>query len=89
MPTTKTALVISEHATDLVWDTRRRAIDCMQTQVHLRAYCSRPSVNRGNCFRRNFSGMADRCPALCAEAFETVFPRAVDELDKRRTKPLS
>ena len=36
--------------------------------------------NRGNQFRRNSGGQAGGRPARYAEAFQSIFPRTVDQL---------
>lgn len=63
-----------------VWDKKRAAIECMQGQEHLWDYYTNVAENRANHFRRNSGGQAGGRNALYAEAFESVFPRTVDEL---------
>ena len=63
-----------------VWDQKRAAIECMEGQHHLWDFYTNVAENRGNHFRRNSGGMAGGRPARYAEAFQSVFPRTVDEL---------
>lgn len=63
-----------------VWDKKRAAIECMEGQEHLWDYYTNVAENRGNHFRRNSGGQAGGRPARYAEAFQSVFPRTVDEL---------
>lgn len=63
-----------------VWDKKRAAIECMKGQEHLWAYYANVAENRGNHFRRNSGGQAGGRKATHAEAFQSVFPRTVDEL---------
>ena len=63
-----------------VWDQKRTAIECMQGQEHLWDYYTNVAENRGNHFRRNSGGQAGGRNARYAEAFQSVFPRTVDEL---------
>lgn len=63
-----------------VWDKKRAAIECMQGQEHLWHYYTNQAENRGNHFRRNSGGQAGGRPAKYAEAFQSIFPRTVDEL---------
>ncbi|SHH29705.1 PIG-L deacetylase family protein [Marivita hallyeonensis] len=63
-----------------VWDQKRAAIECMEGQQHLWDYYTNVAENRGNQFRRNSGGQAGGRPARFAEAFQSVFPRTVDEL---------
>jgi 4-oxalomesaconate hydratase len=63
-----------------VWDQKRAAIECMAGQQHLWDYYTNLAENRGNHFRRNSGGQAGGRDARYAEGFQSVFPRAVDEL---------
>lgn len=63
-----------------VWEQKRAAIEAMTGQEHLWAYYSNVAENRGNQFRRNSGGQAGGRAATHAEAFESVFPRTVEEL---------
>jgi len=63
-----------------VWDKKRAAIECMGGQEHLWEYYTNVARNRGNHFRRNSGGQAGGRKADYAEAFQSVFPRTVDEL---------
>jgi 4-oxalomesaconate hydratase len=63
-----------------VWDKKRAAIECLLGQEHLWDYYTNVAENRGNHFRRNSGGQAGGRNARYAEAFESVFPRTVDEL---------
>ncbi len=63
-----------------VWDKKRAAIECMEGQVHLWDYYTNVAQNRGNHFRRNSGGQAGGRPARYAEAFQSVYPRTVDDL---------
>jgi len=63
-----------------VWDRKRAAIECMEGQEHLWKYYANVAENRANHFRRNSGGQADGRDARYAEAFQSVFPRTVDEL---------
>lgn len=63
-----------------VWDKKRAAIECMRGQEHLWDYYTNVAENRGNHFRRNSGGQAGGRPARYAEAFQSVYPRTVDEL---------
>ena len=63
-----------------VWDQKRAAIECMQGQEHLWNFYTNVAENRGNHFRRNSGGQAGGRNARYAEAFQSVFPRTVDEL---------
>lgn len=63
-----------------VWEKKRAAIECMQGQEHLSAYYTNVAENRGNHFRRNSGGQAGGRKATHAEAFQSIFPRTVDEL---------
>lgn len=63
-----------------VWDKKRAAIECMEGQEHLWDYYTNVAQNRGNHFRRNSGGQAGGRKASHAEGFQSVFPRAVDEL---------
>lgn len=70
-----TILDISE-----VWDKKVAAIECMEGQQHLWDYYTNVAANRANQFRRNSGGQAGGREAQRAEAFQSVFPRTVDEL---------
>ena len=63
-----------------VWEKKRAAIECMQGQEHLWTYYTNVAENRGNQFRRNSGGQAGGRPARYAEAFQSIFPKTVDEL---------
>ncbi|MDJ0826788.1 MAG: PIG-L deacetylase family protein [Rhodobacter sp.] len=63
-----------------VWDLKRAAIECMEGQQHLWDYYTNVAENRANHFRRNSGGQAGGRAAKYAEAFQSVFPRTVDEL---------
>ncbi|MEM7300229.1 MAG: PIG-L deacetylase family protein [Pseudomonadota bacterium] len=63
-----------------VWDKKRAAIECMQGQHHLWDYYTNVAKNRANHFRRNSGGQAGGRAATHAEAFQSVFPRCVDQL---------
>ena len=63
-----------------VWEQKRAAIECMEGQEHLWNYYTNVAENRGNHFRRNSGGTAGDRAARCAEGFQSVFPRTVDEL---------
>ncbi len=63
-----------------VWEKKRAAIECMQGQEHLWDFYTNVAENRGNQFRRNSGGQAGGRPARYGEAFQSVFPRTVDEL---------
>ncbi|MGQ7791320.1 PIG-L deacetylase family protein [Faunimonas sp. B44] len=63
-----------------VWDKKRAAIECMEGQEHLWGYYTNVAENRANQFRRNSGGQAGGRPARYAEAFQSIFPRTVDEL---------
>lgn len=63
-----------------VWDQKRRAIECMEGQQHLWHYYTNVAENRANQFRRNSGGQSGGREAKYAEAFQSVFPRTVDEL---------
>lgn len=63
-----------------VWDQKRAAIECMAGQEHLWHYYTNLAENRANHFRRNSGGQAGGRAATHAEAFQSVYPRTVDEL---------
>lgn len=63
-----------------VWGNKRAAIECMQGQEHLWHYYTNLAENRGNHFRRNSGGQAGGRMAKYAEAFQSIYPRTVDEL---------
>lgn len=63
-----------------VWARKRAAIQCMEGQEHLWDYYTNVAENRGNHFRRNSGGQAGGRKVSHAEAFQSVFPRTVDEL---------
>ena len=63
-----------------VWGKKRAAIECMEGQEHLWEFYTRVAENRANHFRRNSGGQAGGRAAKYAEAFQSVFPRTVDEL---------
>jgi len=63
-----------------VWDQKRKAIECMEGQQHLWDYYTNVGQNRANQFRRNSGGQAGGRESKYAEAFQSIFPRTVDEL---------
>ncbi|MDE2912290.1 MAG: PIG-L family deacetylase [Paracoccaceae bacterium] len=63
-----------------VWDRKCAAINCMGGQQHLWDYYTNVAENRANHFRRNSGGQAGGRAARYAEAFQSVYPRCVDEL---------
>jgi 4-oxalomesaconate hydratase len=63
-----------------VWEKKRAAIECMAGQQHLWDYYTNVAENRANQFRRNSGGQAGGREARYAEAFQSMFPRTVDEL---------
>ena len=63
-----------------VWDRKRAAIECMEGQHHLWDFYTNVAENRANHFRRNSGGQAGGRAAKYAEAFQSVFPRTVDQL---------
>ena len=63
-----------------VWDRKKAAIECMEGQQHLWDYYTNVAQNRANQFRRNSGGQAGGREAKYAEAFQSIFPRTVDEL---------
>ena len=63
-----------------VWEKKKAAIECMEGQQHLWHYYTNVAENRANQFRRNSGGQAGGREAKYAEAFQSVFPRTVDEL---------
>jgi 4-oxalomesaconate hydratase len=63
-----------------VWEKKRAAIECMAGQKHLWDYYTNVAENRANHFRRNSGGQAGGREARHAEAFQSMFPRTVDEL---------
>lgn len=63
-----------------VWEQKKAAIECMAGQEHLWHYYTNVAENRGNQFRRNSGGQAGGRPARYGEAFQSIFPRTVDEL---------
>jgi len=63
-----------------VWEKKRAAIECMEGQEHLWTYYTNVAENRGNQFRRNSGGQAGGRPARYGEAFQSIFPKTVDEL---------
>ncbi len=63
-----------------VWENKRAAIECMAGQEHLWDYYTNLAENRANHFRRNSGGQAGGHAARYAEAFQSVYPRTVDEL---------
>jgi 4-oxalomesaconate hydratase len=63
-----------------VWEKKRAAIECMAGQQHLWDYYTNVAENRANQFRRNSGGQAGGREARHAEAFQSMFPRTVDEL---------
>jgi 4-oxalomesaconate hydratase len=63
-----------------VWDKKRAAIECMEGQQHLWNYYTNVAENRGAQFRRNSGGQAGGRDARYAEAFQSIYPRTVDEL---------
>ena len=63
-----------------VWEAKRAAIECMAGQEHLWAYYTRVAQQRANHFKRNSGGQSGGRDCRYAEAFQSVFPRTVDEL---------
>jgi 4-oxalomesaconate hydratase len=63
-----------------VWEKKRAAIECMEGQQHLWDYYMNVAENRANQFRRNSGGQSGGREAKYAEAFQSIFPRALDEL---------
>jgi len=63
-----------------VWEKKKAAIECMEGQQHLWAYYTNVAENRANQFRRNSGGQAGGRAASYAEAYQSIFPRTVDEL---------
>lgn len=63
-----------------VWDKKRKAMECMNGQVHLWDYYTRVAQQRANHFKRNSGGMAGGRDCKYAEGFEKIFPDCVDEL---------
>lgn len=63
-----------------VWEKKKAAIQCMEGQQHLWDYYTNVAENRANHFRRNSGGQSGGRDARYAEAFQSVFPRTVDEL---------
>lgn len=63
-----------------VWDKKKSAIESMQGQQHLWHYYTNVAENRGNHFRRNSGGQSGGHNAQYAEAFQSLFPRTVEEL---------
>ena len=63
-----------------VWEKKKAAIECMEGQQHLWAYYTNVAENRANQFRRNSGGQAGGREARYAEAYQSIFPRTVDEL---------
>lgn len=63
-----------------VWPQKRAAIECMEGQQHLWDYYTNVAENRANQFRRNSGGQAGGHKAEYAEAFQSIFPKTVDQL---------
>ena len=63
-----------------VWQQKLNALKMMEGQHHLWQYYTNVAENRGNHFRRNSGGQAGGREAHYAEAFQSVYPRTVDEL---------
>jgi 4-oxalomesaconate hydratase len=75
-----------------VWGKKRAAIECMEGQEHLWDYYTNVAENRGNHFRHNSGGQSGSQsggqsgdtsggrPARYAKGFQSVYPRAMDEL---------
>ena len=63
-----------------VWDKKYAAIQCMVGQEHLWTYYTNLAENRANHFKRNSGGQSGGRNAKYAEAFQSMFPRTVDEL---------
>ena len=63
-----------------VWEQKKAAIECMEGQQHLWHFYTNVTENRANHFRRNSGGQSGGREAKYAEAFQSVFPRTVDEL---------
>lgn len=60
---------------DEVWDTKRRAFECMAAQEHLWDYYTRVALQRGN-----QASMNSALSVTYAEAYQRVFPTVVEEL---------
>jgi 4-oxalomesaconate hydratase len=60
---------------DQVWDTKRRAFECLPAQTHLWAYYERVALNRGQQAARNSGRKVTH-----AEAYQRIFPEALDIL---------
>lgn len=60
---------------DPVWDTKRRAFECLPAQTHLWAYYERVALNRGQQASRN-----SHRKITYGEAYQRVFPEALDAL---------
>ncbi|RMH47826.1 MAG: PIG-L family deacetylase [Alphaproteobacteria bacterium] len=63
-----------------VWERKWAAIQCMEGQEHLWHYYRNVAENRANHFKRNSGGQAGGRDCKYAEAFQSIFPRTVDEL---------
>jgi 4-oxalomesaconate hydratase len=63
-----------------VWAKKRAAMEHMHGQIHLWDYYTRAAQQRANHFTRNSGGMSGGRDCKYAEAFQSVFPRTVDEL---------
>ena len=63
-----------------VWDRKRKAMECMNGQIHLWDYYTRVAQQRANHFKRNSGGQAGGRDCQYAEGFESVFPTCVDDL---------
>jgi 4-oxalomesaconate hydratase len=63
-----------------VWDRKRKAMECMNGQIHLWDYYTRVAQQRANHFKRNSGGQAGGRDCQYAEGFERVFPTCVDSL---------
>lgn len=63
-----------------VWSKKRAAIECMEGQEHLWEFYTRVAQNRANHFTRNSGGQSGGRDCKYAEAFQSIFPRTVDEL---------
>jgi len=67
-----------------VWDNKLSAIRCIRVQKHLWGYYTNLAENRASHFRSNQGGQTaiydNAKPVTYAEAFQSVYPRTVDEL---------
>jgi len=63
-----------------VWENKWKAIQCMQGQEHLWNFYKNVAENRANHFRRNSGGQSGGKNSQYAEAFQSIYPRCVDQL---------